>query len=292
MRLRTLPLSAAGVLLGLMLACADYQVPVSVIVLTVTTAVFLQILSNVSNELGDALSGTDGDLRQGPDYPLMQGKLSVRDFKTMIWIYAVCSCVSGLILVRVSFGTFFSLESLMLIILGAMAISSAMRYTLGSSPYGYKGLGDLYVFLFFGLVSVLGSYFVAAHTVKTWLLFLPAVSIGTFSMGVLNVNNMRDMNTDAATRKTIPVRIGLHKAKIYQTILILCGWSAMVLYSAFRFFDPFHYLFLLSLPLFLVHLLQVWKSEGSKLDRALPLLSISTLLFSILSGLGYLIYLF
>jgi len=291
MRLRTLPLSLAGVILGLMLAAADYHVHWTVIFFTVLTTALLQILGNVSNELGDALSGTDRPDRQGPAYVLSGGYMSVKEFKVMIWVYSALCCISGLFMIYFSFGTLLSLESVLLMLLGIAAISAAMRYTLGKNPYGYRGLGDLYVFLFFGLVSVMGAYFVAAHTLH-WIIILPAACIGAFSVAVLNVNNIRDMKTDAATRVTVPLKIGEKNAKIYQTVLISAGWAAMLLYVSLRIFDPWHYLFVLSLPLFVIHLCGVWKKTGKALDPMLPLLVMSSFLFSVLAGLGFLAYLF
>lgn len=291
MRLRTLPLSLAGVLLGLMLAAADYHVGWAVFLFTALTTVCLQILSNVANELGDTLRGTDSANRQGPAYALVQGYLTVRDFKIMIAVYIVLCIVFGLCMIYFSFGTLLSLESILLMLLGAAAISGAVRYTLGKNPYGYRGLGDVYVFLFFGLVAVLGSYFVAAHTLH-WRILLPAFSIGAFSIGVLNVNNIRDMESDAATRVTVPLKIGEKNAKIYQSALIVLGWAAMTAYASLRIFDPWHYLFVLSLPLFILHLRGVWKRTGRALDPMLPLLVMSSFLFAILAGLGFLVYLF
>ena len=292
MRLRTLPLSLAGVSLGLMLAASDYIVRWDVVLFTVLTALFLQILSNVSNELGDALRGTDSGDRQGPAYSISAGRLGIRDFKFMVWVYAVLSALSGLALIKCSYGTLLSLESVLFMILGFAAISSAMRYTLGKSPYGYRGMGDVYVFIFFGIVSVLGSYLIAAHDIPSWFLLLSASAIGFFSMAVLNVNNIRDMSTDAATRMTVPLKIGEKGAKVYQTVLIVLGWAAMLGYAFSRVFSLWHYLFVLTLPLFVLHVAGVWRGHGRSLDPMLPLLVISTFLFALLGGLGFIVFLF
>lgn len=291
MRLRTLPLSLAGVLLGLMLASADYHVHWTIFVSTLLTTAFLQILSNVSNELGDAMRGTDSADRQGPAYTLATGLLSAGEFKVMIAVYVVLCILSGLAMIYCSFGTLLSLESVMLMLLGAASISGAMRYTLGKNPYGYRGLGDIYVFVFFGIVAVLGAYFVGSHTLH-WKMLLPAASMGAFSVGVLNVNNIRDMKTDAATRVTVPLKIGERNARIYQTCLIAAGWTAMIAYVLLRMFDPWHYLFVLTLPLFVIHVRGVWKRTGKYLDPMLPLLVMSSFAFAVLGGLGFLVYLF
>ena len=291
MRLRTLPLSMSGVILGLMLAAADYQVRWDTIVLTLLTTAFLQILANVSNEYGDYKSGTDSSDRKGPAYSLTGGFLTENDFKVMIWIYIILCAVSGLALIKISFGTLIDLEPALMILLGAAAIKAATHYTLGKNPYGYRGLGDIYVFLFFGLVSVLGAYYVASHNLRP-LMLLPASAIGLFSVGVLNVNNIRDMETDARTRKTIPLRIGERNAKIYQTALVAGGWICMTVFTFLRIPDPWHFLFLATLPLFLIHIVGVWKKSGKALDPMLPLLVMSTFAFSILGGLGFLVFLF
>lgn len=290
MRLRTIPLSLAGVSLGIMLAAADYRISWQVVIFILLTTVSLQLLSNVSNELGDYLRGTDSADRKGPCYSLTTGKLGERDFKGMIVAYIILSAVSGLAMIWFSFGTFLAVESLLLIVLGAAAIMGAMRYTLGRNPYGYRGLGDLYVFLFFGIVSVMGAYFVASHAMF-WKMLLPASCIGAFSVAVLNVNNIRDMSTDAATRVTIPLKIGEKWAKVYQTGLIVAGWVCMIAYSLLRIYDIWHYLFVLTLPLFIAHLSGVWKRSGKALDPMLPLLVMSTFLFSLLAGFGYTVFL-
>ena len=269
MRLRTIPLSLAGVSLGIMLAAADYRISWQVVVFILLTTVSLQLLSNVSNELGDYLRGTDSADRKGPCYSLTTGKLGERDFKGMIVAYILLSAVSGLAMIWFSFGTFLAVESLLLIVLG---------------------LGDLYVFLFFGIVSVMGAYFVASHAMF-WKMLLPASCIGAFSVAVLNVNNIRDMSTDAATRVTIPLKIGEKWAKVYQTGLIVAGWVCMIAYSLLRIYDIWHYLFVLTLPLFIAHLSGVWKRSGNALDPMLPLLVMSTFLFSLLAGFGYTVFL-
>lgn len=291
MRLRTLPLSLAGVLMGSLLAVADYKVPAAVVLLVCLTTVLLQILSNLSNELGDVMHGTDNAGRVGPEYGLNSGMLTVGQIKGCIGIILSLCIASGLVMIWVSFGTLFCMESLILIVLGAAAIFAAMRYTLGRNPYGYRALGDLFVFVFFGQVAVLGAYFMCAHTLHGWLLLLPASAIGFFSVGVLNVNNIRDMKTDAPNRVTVAIKLGLHKARIYQTVLIALGWACMIVYSALRFPDWRHWLFVLSLPLFIMHLRGVWAHEEGALDKYLPMLVMASFLFSILVGVGYTAYL-
>lgn len=300
MRLRTLPLSMAGVLMGILLATADYHVDLWAAVLIVVTTVCLQILSNLSNELGDVLHGTDTAERVGPQYGLNSGELTVRDMKRLIGLFVVLCMISGTATILVSFGTLVDLKHplaemdwtpTLLLLLGAGAIMSAMRYTLGRNPYGYRGLGDIFVFIFFGLVSVMGSYLVSSHTLF-WRMLLPATAIGCFSVAVLNVNNIRDMATDRINRVTVAIRLGEKRAKIYQTVLIVLGWVAMIAYCQLRIFSLWHYLFVLTLPLYVLHVRGVWQRSDRELDPMLPLLVMSTFLFAILSGVGFCVYLF
>lgn len=285
MRLRTLPLSLSGVVLGLMLAMKTQEVSLWLIVWLLLTTVCLQILSNLSNELGDFLKGTDGEQREGPMYSLAQGAISVKEFKRLIAVFVLLCCVFGAAMVWTSFGTFLAWQPLMLLALGVAAIWAAMHYTLGKNPYGYKGLGDVFVFIFFGLVSVLGAYYVVAHTVESWSLLLPAVTIGCFSVGVLNVNNIRDMESDATTRITLPLKIGEVNAKIFQSILIALGWLCMALFTLITYTSLWNLLYFITLPLFMIHMNMVWKRQGKALDPALPLLVISTFVFAILAGI-------
>jgi 1,4-dihydroxy-2-naphthoate octaprenyltransferase len=274
-----------------MLAAADYSVSWKVAVLVMLTTVCLQILSNVSNELGDTLSGVDGSGREGPQYSLSEGGLTVKDVKRFVVVMAVACALSGLLMLQASFGTLFALEPICLIILGAAAIGAAIKYTLGKNPYGYRGLGDMSVFIFFGIVSVLGSYFVMSHAFPYWIMLLPAVAIGCFSVAVLNVNNIRDIDSDAGLRVTTPMRIGVKRAKIYQTFLIVSGWLCLVAFNLLRFPDVWHWLYFITLPLFVAHLHGVWTRSGKALDPMLPLLVISTFLLSLLMGFGYLVFL-
>lgn len=287
MRLRTLPLSLSGVILGLLLAVPQVQCSYGVVPFLLLTTVCLQILSNLSNELGDFLSGTDGDRREGPMYSLAEGRISVSLFRRLIGVFVALCCVFGLTMVWLSFGNVWSLKPLALLVLGTAAIWAAMHYTLGKNPYGYRGLGDVFVFIFFGLTSVLGSYFVVAHSFNSWTLLLPATTIGCFSVGVLNVNNIRDIESDRTNRVTVPIKIGVRKAKIYQTTLVVLGWGSMLVFSTIHFTSILNFLYLITLPLYILHLVMVWKRSGKNLDPALPLLVLSTFVFAVIAGLCF-----
>ena len=325
MRLRTLPLSLSGVVMGVFLAysilpslqwdglpAADTSLALSAgpaavaalpsqatILLLLLTTVLLQILSNLSNELGDTLSGTDRADRAGIHYSLQDGQLSIVQMKRLIAAVASACCLSGLLMVISSIGTIFAPEPVALLLLGAAAIWAAMHYTLGKNPYGYRGKGDLFVFLFFGLVSVCGAFYVCTHTLHP-LLLLPAAAIGCFSVGVLNLNNIRDMKSDAATRKTVAIKLGPVRARMYQTALIFLGWTLMLLFTSLYLYFGIRaqllwtpvwspWLYLLTFPLYLLHLKGVWTRNERALDPMLPLLVLSTFALSLLAGVGIVI---
>lgn len=290
MRLRTLPLSLAGVILGVTLAADKTDVSPWTAALIFLTTVCLQILSNLSNELGDTLSGTDSADRQGPKYALGSGDMTIGDIKKLILMFIGLCVISGLAMIQVSFGSLFKTESICLEVLGAAAIVGAMKYTLGKNPYGYRGLGDMSVFIFFGLVSVLGGYYVAARELPPLIMLLPASAIGCFSVGVLNVNNIRDMKTDAVNRVTVAIKLGMKGARIYQTILVTLGWALILVFCAVYDFAPGHYIFIITLPLYIKHLQGVWTRSERALDPMLPMLVISTFVLSILAGAGFLIF--
>ncbi len=293
MRLRTLPLSMAGVLLGILLAVADWKVDLWAAVLIVLTTVCLQILSNLSNELGDVLRGTDTEERVGPQYGLNSGALTVADMKRLIGLFVILCMVAGAAMTWRAFGTLLDMTPILVLMLGAAAIMGAMKYTLGPNPYGYRAKGDIYVFLFFGLVSVMGSYFVCTKGLGLhWKLLLPAAAVGCFSVGVLNVNNIRDMKTDAVNRITVAMKMGPHRARIYQTVLIVLGWLLMISYCLLCWPSWWHWMWVITLPLYVKHLKGVWSLKDRELDPMLPLLVISTFALCLLMGLGFCIYLF
>lgn len=283
----------AGVLLGILLAVSNWKVDVWVAVLIVLTTVCLQILSNLSNELGDVLRGTDTADRQGPGYGLNSGELTIGEMKVLIGVFVGLCVIFGTAMTWKAFGTLWDLTPILVLMLGAAAIAGAMKYTLGPNPYGYRAKGDFYVFLFFGLVAVLGAYFVCTQGAGLhWKLLLPSAGIGCFSVGVLNVNNIRDMETDRATRITVAIKLGERNAKIYQTVLICLGWVFMAGYCLLCWPSLWHWMWALTLPLYVLHLRGVWARTGRALDPMLPLLVMSTFLLSLLMGIGFCVYLF
>ena len=284
MRLRTLPLSLAGVVCGATIAYTQPDCRPGTHILLVLTAVLLQILSNLSNEMGDYRSGVDNADRQGPAYGMANG-LTEKQLWRAINVVVVLCALSGLLMLLFSFHfSLFTYHFWSLIALGAAAIWAATHYTLGKKPYGYIGLGDLFVFIFFGLVSALGSHFVVAHTFfipGTGIIctLAPAVGLGLLSVAVLNVNNIRDMASDEGLRKTIPLRIGKRGAKIYQTLLVVLGVACFA-------WNPqdFWMCVLPTMPFFLWHIIGVWRRDGKRLNPMLPLLVITTFVLAILYG--------
>lgn len=275
-RLRTLPLSVAGIVLGTLLAAGEGEFHLLRFVLAILTVLLLQILSNVANELGDTLRGTDSEERQGMIYSLQSGEISIAAMKRLIiWLVALAA-ISGIALVASSFESLFSGDGVLMLVLGGVAIVAALGYTLGRHPYGYMGLGDLFVFLFFGLLSTIGGYFLMTSEVD-WAVALPAAACGLWSVGVLNINNIRDMESDRANRVTVPILLGEHRAKIYQCLLELLPFALLTLFCVLREVSWEGYLFWLFLPMFVAHLRGVWRATGRELDCRLPQLSLLTI---------------
>ena len=288
-RLRTLPLSLSGVLLGSLLAASDGYFKTTTFVWAMLTTVALQILSNLANEVGDLTKGTDNEHRLGPIRSAQSGALSMREMVQAMIVFGVIAIITGSLLIYEAFRDLLNWKSISLFIAGGASIVAAVKYTVGKSAYGYRGLGDLFVFIFFGLVSVMGSYF-AMSGVLPWICVLPAVAIGFLSSGVLNMNNIRDIENDSVCgKRTIPVILGIRGAKIYHFVITLLAVICLVLYSVLHPAGWTGYLFLLTLPLLAMHLKSVYWGEGRALDSQLKFLSITTLLIALLLGFGQLL---
>ncbi len=285
MRLRTLPLSFASILTGSFIALHQGIFDGWVLALAMLTTMFLQINSNLANDYGDFSSGADNDNRIGPQRTMQAGLITPAQMKKAITICSVLSVLSGIALLGVADISLW-LKGV-LFVLGLAAVYASITYTAGPKPYGYRGLGDISVILFFGFLGVVGSYVLQTGTFDAWTL-LPAVTIGAFSAGVLNVNNTRDIHSDEASGKiTLAVRLGPSKARAYQVLLLSLGLFGIVLY-AWRFFDwGWSWLFLLTAPLFVMNAVRVVTiREAQKLDPLLKQLALSTFLFSVLLGVG------
>lgn len=271
LRLRTLPLSVSGIILGTGLAYP--QVNGLVFALAICTTLSLQILSNLSNELGDAIKGTDTNQQGREAYGLQAGTITMPQMRNMILLFIALCIVFGTALIWTALGTLFSEQSWVFLGLGALAIIGAIKYTLGKHSYGYIGLGDLGVFLFFGLLSTIGGYYLQTQTLTTEIVVLGA-AIGLPCVGVLNLNNIRDMQHDIEFgKRTLASLLGPIGARIYHTALLVGCLTIMIACD--------HYWTLAILPLWIWHLWFVW-THHQKLDKQMPILMFSTLIVAIL----------
>lgn len=296
-RLRTLPLAVSSIIVGSALArfaqnCWDsYSYSNQVLILALITAVLLQILSNLANDLGDHQHGTDNQDRVGPQRAVQSGAISPAQMKRAMIICGLLAFTSGCTLITVALGL--TLQTLLFLLLGLAAIGAAVKYTFGSHPYGYAGLGDISVFLFFGIVGVCGTFYLHTRTLE-WPVVLPALTFGLLSTGVLNVNNIRDIQNDAASgKRTLVVRMGSANAKVYHSALIttaiLCLLAFILLFDGSWLLDGSRLLWisLLAAPGFIIHLKRVWTTtEPRDLDPQLKVLAMGTFLTALLFSLG------
>ncbi len=289
-RLRTLPLALSSIILGSMVAYAVNSHSWEITLLAITTTIFLQVLSNLANDYGDSVSGVDNDQRVGPTRSIQGGEITKSAMLRAMIICGALALVSGLTLIYLGLKDLSTNYLIGFLILGLIAIAAAVKYTVGKKPYGYMGLGDIFVFIFFGLVGVVGTYFLHTHHVD-WEIILPASSVGFLSAAVLNLNNMRDRENDKASGKnTLVVKLGIEKAKIYHTtILVLAIVSAMV-FTIINYNSPFQFIFMVSLFPIMLNLKTVWQHFNPQtLDPELKKIALTTLVFSITFGLGLII---
>ena len=271
LRLRTLPLSMSGIILGSGLAGWLHW---DVFALAICTTLSLQILSNLCNELGDAQKGTDSEQQGRAAYGLQAGTITEKQLKGMIWFFLGLCVLFGTALIYSAFGSLRSWQSIGFLGLGLLAIIGAITYTLGKHSYGYMGFGDLGVFIFFGLLSTMGAYYLQAQTMS-WEVFACAVAISFPIVGVLNLNNIRDMSNDLAHgKRTFASCLGQQGARSYHTLLIIGCLALFVTYG--------HYWVLCISPVWAWHLWYVW-THTEKLDKQMPVLMFTTLIVSILA---------
>jgi 1,4-dihydroxy-2-naphthoate octaprenyltransferase len=287
-RLRTLPLALSCIILGALLAKADGVFQWSIFILAALTTIFLQVLSNLANDYGDTQNGADNAQRVGPTRAVQSGAISATQMKKAIIIFVVLSLSSGISLIYISLKD--ALQGLIFLGLGVASIAAAIKYTAGKNPYGYRGFGDLFVFLFFGVLGIFGSYYLFNNELH-WRLIFPACSIGFLSAAVLNLNNMRDRIGDAEVgKRTIPVILGKQKSKLYHLFLLSFATYAAIGFVLTKFHTPWQFLFALILPIHILNLKKVFTYEDPKeLDPELKKIALSTLLFAILLGLGNLL---
>lgn len=300
-RLRTLPLSVSGIILGSFYAMSQSIFNWKIVISALATTLLLQILSNFANDYGDGIKGTDNEDRVGPMRAIQSGAITPKAMKRAMYITSILTMGSAITLIYFSFKDTNFVFSLFFLLLGVLAVASAIRYTVGNTAYGYRGYGDFFVFVFFGLVSTLGVSFMILKEIDA-LLILPAIAIGFLSVGVLNLNNMRDEESDRkAGKNTIVVKIGGAKAKKYHYFLVV---SAMLLFLVFAILfdvnkdnDPgqfnfdMYFFIIIYIPL-VKHLMRVRKNTVPRaLDPELKKLAISTFLISVILALS-LIYFF
>ncbi len=283
-RLRTLPLAFSSILLAGFLASGQGVFDGVILTLCLVTTLFLQVLSNLANDYGDAVSGVDSEKREGPSRAVQAGLITKEQMKRALFICGFLAFFSGSALIIYAFPNRWT-HIFGFTLLGMSAIAAAIKYTVGKRPYGYAGFGDVFVLLFFGYVGVMGSYFLYAQTIDWWML-LPATACGLLSVGVLNVNNIRDIESDRVSGKnSIPVRLGRSKAVWYHWSLLLLAVICAIVYGIQFQFSGLQWLFTLCFPLVFINARAVYvKRTAKELDPFLKQLALTTLLFVLLFG--------
>lgn len=284
-RLRTLPLSLSGIILGSLIAKSQGFWNSKIFIFSILTTVLFQILSNLANDLGDTIKGADNEGRVGPKRTVQEGVITMKKMKIAIYLFSVLSILSAVFLIQqaliiISFET-----AIFYFVLAILCIIAAISYTIGKKAYGYHGFGDVFVFVFFGLVSVLGVYTLYSNEFS-FLNFLPAMSVGALSTAVLNLNNLRDQENDKkVVKNTIVVRLGFQKAKLYHSVLIISPIIFMLVFSILTN----HFWAILSLLVFIpliIHLKFVNSvKEFKDYDSQLKKVALITFFFSIIYGL-------
>lgn len=289
-RLKTLPLALSNTIMGSALAAGIDKFSWTVFSLAALTTILLQIMSNMANDYGDFVNGKDTAERIGPKRMVQSGEITPKVMLHGIIIIGVLTAVSGLSLILVGTAGIDITNILIFGALGIGAIIAAIKYTVGKNPYGYRGLGDIFVFIFFGLVGVIGTYFL--HTQSfSWDLLLPASAMGFLSTGVLNMNNLRDYEADKnANKKTIVVAMGPKKAKLYHLFLVGGAILMAIIYTIANYNSAWQWLFLISVPVLLLNLKTVFTYKNSiELYPELGKLAMGTLLFALSFGVGLII---
>ena len=290
MRLRTLPLSVSGIIVASCLAEYNGFFDWIIFLFAILTTLSLQILSNLANDYGDGVKGTDNQNRIGPERAVQSGRISPSAMYNAIKINILISIGLAFFVIFFAFNINHFTYSIIFFSLGFICILAAIKYTMGRKAYGYRGLGDVFVFVFFGLVSVIGCYFLYSRQIDHVVL-LPAVAVGLLSTAVLNLNNMRDIESDKASNKnTIPVKLGRTKAKKYHYFLVGTAIALSFLFAILYYTSPFNLIFMLAYIPLIKHLKTVYNNESPKdLDSELKKLALTTLFLSVLLGVGQLI---
>jgi 1,4-dihydroxy-2-naphthoate octaprenyltransferase len=288
-RLRTLPLAFASIILGTALGAARGEFDGITFFLALLTTLFYQVLSNYANDYGDGVKGTD-DERVGEQRAIASGLISPLAMKKAVILFSILAFISGTSLSFWSARNHAIEISLLFTALGLLAIYAAIKYTVGDKAYGYNGLGDLSVLVFFGWLGVGGSFFLQT-LIWDFDILLPASAIGFLAMAVLNLNNMRDLESDAkAGKNTLALKLGLPKAKIYHTLLLILAFDFAFLYNRFNPSSFWQNLYFLSLPLLILNLTKVRKAARAKdFEPLLKQMALTTLFFAVTYGIGKLL---
>ena len=285
-RLRTLPLALASVAMGGFLAVHAGGFRMEVFLLCCLVTILLQILSNLANDYGDSVHGADHAGRLGPSRSVQTGAISSRVMLAAVVLFSVLSLFSGLLLLWIALGGAF-LQTAVWLVIGLTAIAAAITYTAGSKPYGYMGLGDVSVIVFFGPVAVLGTVYMITGSLY-WQGLLPSFASGMLAAGVLNLNNIRDIDSDREAGKfSIPVRFGRKVAVHYHRVLLFGATGLCTMYSILQSdVDVYDFLFVLVLPFFIAIIRAVATLGPVELDGWLKKMALSALLFTVLFGIG------
>jgi len=286
-RPRTLPLALSGIFMGCGLAWFYGSLDLTVSILAIITATLIQVFSNFANDYGDSRKGTDNPLRLGPIRTVQSGEISIKEMEYGMLVIGILSFITGLWLVYMGTWHISKIAFWVFISLGILSLLAAYFYTAGKISYGYLGLGDLFVFLFFGLLPVGGVFYLNTGYLPVEV-FLPAISMGLFSTGVLNLNNMRDMANDRNSGKfTIPVRMGSRGSRYYHATIILLGWFTAAVFTCGIFHSFIQFIYFLTLPFFIWDCYRIFRVQHEKdLDPFLKRLALSTLAFTLLFFVG------
>ena len=304
-RLRTLPLSVSGIIVGSFLGSYNNFLPIyekyfntticvreisifesPIFWLAILTTIGFQVLSNFANDYGDGIKGSDKN-RKGEARMVSSGAITPKQMKIAMIITTIITLIIALLLIYIAFGSENFGYSILFLGLGIASIVAAIKYTVGNSAYGYSGFGDVFVFLFFGLLSVVGSYFLYTKSIN-FEIFLPAISIGLLSTAVLNLNNLRDREEDKKNNKnTLVVKLGNQKAKKYHYVLIFVALISALEYVIINFKSVYQLIFLIAFIPLLKNIKTVADNKiPAELDSELKKVALSTFLFAILFGIG------
>jgi len=312
-RLRTLPLSVSGIIVGSLLGVSqfnntdsqnisddlgttfqvnhiDVETSITLFILAILTTIGFQVLSNFANDYGDGIKGSDKN-RTGEARMVSSGAITPKQMKNAMVVTTIITLIIALLLIYFSFGKENFLYSILFFVLGIASIVAAIKYTVGNSAYGYSGFGDIFVFLFFGLLSVVGSYFLFTKAIN-FEIFLPAISIGLLSTAVLNLNNLRDRDEDKINNKnTLVVKLGIANAKIYHYSLILGALIAALSHTYLNFESYYQFLYLVAFIPLILNIITVSKNTiPAELDGELKKVALSTFLFALIFGITNFIF--